>query len=221
LGRIYILNFDASQGRSALLISDKAGEVVEWLAEQPFGSGQVIVVYRESLQLIERAGGAQGGTSRQEQIREKPPRVTENELVEALNLFHKREVLTPQMCPPLWRPKHAGRYHPGSRPEKTIQDKLKTWLGSWWRGYLRPECEDSIDIGRIDIRLLRPEAQGALCYWAVIELKIVKSFRYPEAGDSPSAVSDNENAQEVAKGVEQATAVRLRVRSRSGMASVS
>ena len=148
LGRVHVLNFDASQGRSAPLPSTKAGEVVEWLAEQSFSSDQIVNLYRETLQLIERAKGTEGGTTRQEQIRTEPPDVTEAGLVRALELFHKREVLTPLLCPKdLWRAKHAQNYYPGPRPEKTIQDKLKTWLGGWWRDHLRAECED--ELGRL------------------------------------------------------------------------
>ena len=207
LGRIHVLNFDASQGRSAPLTGNSAGEVVEWLTDQPFSSDQIIILYRESLQLVERAGGVAGGTTRLERIRLAPPDLTQAELIEALDTFHRRTVLTPSMCPKdVWRVKHAQQYHPAPRPEKAIQDCLKVFLVGWWRGLLRAECEDEIGIGRIDIRLLRPDPlRREMCYWSIIELKIVKSFRYPSANGTPDTVTDLENAQVVAQGVEQAS----------------
>ena len=208
LGRVHVLNFDASQGRSAGLPSQNAGEVVEWLAQHSFSSDQIVIVYRDSLQLIERGRGVDGGMTRKEPIRTEQPEVSEAELLKALGVFHEREVLTPSICSKdVWKSKHAANYHPGPEPERAIQRQLKTFLVSWWHGLIRVALEDSIDIGRIDIRLLRP-VQGAkeLSYWSIIELKVVKSFRSSKNVHGPATVSDKENAEAVAKGVEQAAA---------------
>jgi hypothetical protein len=206
LGRVHVLNFDASQGRAAPLVNSNPGEVLEWLAEQTFGSSQIIMLYRETLMLVERSTGADGVATRKESVRLEAADVTQDELIKALDAFHLCEVLTPLMCPSgVWRPAHAQRYHPGQYPEKAIQYQLRGCLAGWWRGHVRAECEDSIGIGRIDVRLLRPDpVDGALAYWCIIELKVVKSYRYVEEG-TPAPVTDLENAQAVAEGVEQAS----------------
>lgn len=211
MGRVFLLDRNASQGWSADLPSADPGEIIEWLGALPFGGGQAILVYRNTLVMIERANGAQQGMTRQEPIRAHPPPVTREGLFEALDAFHMTHVLTPQNCPEgLWRKGHAESYHAGPTPEVSLQAQLRTFLTAWFRGQLRVDREIPTEIGRIDIGLMIPptDPTGGLTYWGVVELKVVKSFRHPKTGNNPVKVGPLVNARDVAKGVQQAHAFR-------------
>ena len=211
MGRVFLLDRNASQGWSAELPSTDPGEIIEWLGALPFGGSQVILVYRNTLVMIERANGAQQGMTRREPIRAHPPPVTREGLFEALDDFHMTHVLTPQNCPEgLWRKGHAEAYHAGPTPEVSLQAQLRTFLIGRFRRQLRVEREITTEIGRIDIGLLIPPADsiGGLTYWGVVELKVVKSFRHPKKGGDPIKVGPLANARDVAKGVQQAYAFR-------------
>lgn len=207
LGRIFILDRNASQGWSAPLPHTDPGEIVQWLADS-FGNCQAIILYRQTLLLVDRAKGAAKGATRQEAIRAVLPAASKPSLFDALDLF-QREVLTPKVCPEgVWKPRHANRYYAGATPETSIQGRLKTFLNGWFRGLLRAEVEDSTEIGRIDIRLLAPGGPTVgLTYWGVVELKVVKSFRHSKRpGGAPVKVRPIDNARNVAEGVKQAHA---------------
>ncbi|TPK96544.1 MULTISPECIES: hypothetical protein [unclassified Mesorhizobium] len=211
MGRLFLLDRNASQGWSGDLPFADSGELIEWLTTLPFGSSQVILVYRSTSLMIERANGAQGGMTRKESIRAKLPPVTREGLLEALNHFHMHSVLTPQNCPDgLWRVGHAEAYHTGPTPEVSLQAQLRTFLTAWFRGQLHVDRETTTEIGRIDIALLIPpsDSSGGLTYWGVVELKVVKSFRYSKNGNAPVKVGLLTNARDVAKGVLQAHAFR-------------
>jgi hypothetical protein len=211
MGRVFLLDRNASQGWSADLPSTVPGEIIEWLGTLPSGGGQVILVYRNTLVMIERANGAQQGMTRKEPIRPHPPPVTREGLFEALNAFHMTHVLTPQNCPEgLWRKGYADAYHAGRTPEVSLQAQLRTFLTAWFRGQLRVDREITTEIGRIDIGLLIPPADSTagLTFWGVVELKVVKSFRHPKTGGDPIKVGPLANARDVAKGVQQAFAFR-------------
>jgi len=211
MGRVFLLNGNASQGWSANLPSVDSGEIIEWSGALPFGGSQVILVYRNTLVMIERANGAMQGMTRNEPIRAHPPSVTREGLFEALNAFHITHVLTPQNCPEgLWRNGHAEAYHAGPTPEVSLQAQLRTFLTAWFRGQLRVDREITTEIGRIDIGLLIPptDPKGGLTYWGIVELKVVKSFRYSKTGGDPIKVGPLANARDVAKGVQQAYAFR-------------
>ena len=211
MGRVFLLDRNASQGWSADLPTPDPGEIIEWLSRLPFGGSQVILVYRNTLLLIERANGAQQGMTRQEPIRTELPPVTREGLFEALDSFHMSHVLTPQNCPEgLWRKGHAESYHTGPTPEVSLQAQLRTFLTGWFRGQLRIDREIPTEIGRIDIGLLIPpsDPSGGLTYWGVVELKVVKSFRHSKSGGTPVKVGPLVNARDVAKGLQQAYAFR-------------
>lgn len=212
MGRVFLLDRNASQGWSADLPSSDPGEIIEWLSGMPFGGSQVILVYRNTLLLIERANGAQNGATRQLPIRTEPPPVTQEGLIEALDKFHMSHVLTPQYCPEgLWEKGFAEAYRAGASPEDSLQRQLRTFLTGWFRGQVKVDRETTTEIGRIDIGLLIPPAipNGGLTYWGVVELKVVKSFRHSKTGNLPISVSLLENARDVAKGVQQAHAFRI------------
>ena len=63
--------------------------------------------------------------------------------------------------------------------------------------------EDSTNIGRIDVRLLKESASGGLTYWIILELKVIKT--YTSTGTS---VGDSANVKAIVKGVNQAGAYR-------------
>jgi hypothetical protein len=211
MGRIFLLDRNASQGWSGDLPSSDPGVLIEWLKTLPFGTGQIILLYRDTLVVVERARGAAAGATRQEDVRASAVFASEAELIKALNLFHVREVLTPRPCPEgVWRRGHASSYHAGPTPEKSIQGRLKTFLNGWFRDHLRAEPEDETEIGRIDIRLLERGGPGeGLRYWGIIELKVVKSFRHPRKGTRPVKVGPTENARDVAEGIRQAHAFAI------------
>lgn len=211
MGRLFLLDRNASQGWSGDLPFTDSGEIIEWLSTMPFGSSQVILVYRSTSLMIERANGAQGGMTRKESIRTELPPVTREGLFEALNHFHMSNVLTPQNCPDgLWRAGHADAYHVGPTPEISLQAQLRTFLTAWFRGQLHVDRETTTEIGRIDIALLvpPPDCSGGLTYWGVVELKVVKSFRHSKNGGAPIKVGPLANARDVAKGILQAHAFR-------------
>jgi hypothetical protein len=208
LGRMFVLDTNASQGWSIALPHSEPGELIEWLTKSQFAGCQAVILYRQTLLLIDRANGASGGMTRKEPIRDTFPSVTKPSLIEALDLFQMREVLTPKGCPEgVWQPSFAHMYYAGPSPETSIQARLKTFLNGWFRGLLRAEVEDSTEIGRIDIRLLTPTGPtGGLSYWGIIELKVVKSFRHSKTGGAPVKVAPIQNARDVAKGIQQAHA---------------
>jgi hypothetical protein len=211
MGRIFLLDRNASQGWSADLPLTDPGEIVEWLSTLPFADSQAIIVYRTTALLIERANGALGGTTRQQRIRDREPEVTLNGLLEALDFFHSANLITPQNCPRgVWKVGHAASYHPGRKPEDSLQSELRTSLNAWFRGRLRVEREITTEIGRIDIGLLIPldNTNLGLAYWGVVELKVVKSFRHSTRDDRLVRVTPMENAREVAEGIRQAHAFR-------------
>ena len=146
--------------------------------------------------------------ARHDQIRRTVPEASLAELQEALEFFHLHNVLTPMVCPQgLWETGRAGQYVPGEQPEKSIERDLRIALNSWFRGVVRAEAQDTIPIGRIDVRLLIPDG-GRLAYWAIIELKVIKSFRNAVHPTPPTAVRPGENVAELCEGLRQANAFR-------------
>jgi hypothetical protein len=205
LGRLFLLNGDASQGFYADLPTEDPGELLTWLAQQSFSEDPNVILYRDAGMLIERPGGAAGQTSRKEKIRDKPAAATEEQLLEGLDRFHQHELITPTICPKgVWLRGAASKYYVGEDPERSIQAQLRTFLNGWFRRTVRAECEDTTRAGRIDIRLLKA-GEGGLTYWAIVELKVVKSYVHTnDAKQKPSRVSSRQNAEVVAEGLRQA-----------------
>ena len=79
--------------------------------------------------------------------------------------------------------------------------------------------EDTTDIGRIDVRLLRTD-QGPLFYWAIVELKVIKSFHNAPKGSKLKAVTAADNAAAVAKGIRQAHAYCANRQAEEGLLEV-
>jgi hypothetical protein len=206
LGRLFLMNGDASQGFSADLPTEDPGELLVWLEQQDFNQAPNVIVYRDSGVLIERPNGASGHTSRKEKIRDKLPAATQEQLLEGLDRFHQRELITPTICPKgVWLSGAASKYYVADDPERSIQAHLRTFLNGWFQKTLRAECEDTNRAGRIDISLLKADATTGLSYWAIVELKVVKSYVHTiDAKKVPNMVASKQNAEAIAEGLRQA-----------------
>lgn len=204
-GHLFFANRDASNGR-VMPMPTHPRAVLEWLDENNLSSFPVIIVYRGTGLIITRPSGA-NGLSSHIAIRNTPPVVDLAGLHTALEHFHLNHLLTPTCCPKgLWQTGLAGRYIPGPRPEATIQSQLTIALSSWFHGILRAESEDRTNIGRIDVRLLQPGPTGSLAYWAIMELKVIKSFTNATVPAAASSVSPQANENAIIDGICQAHA---------------
>lgn len=205
LGRIFFMNRDASSGRG-MPFPVGPNEILEWLVDKRLDRLPVVTVHRNSKLLISRAQGAMSDT-RRDVIRDKPPLATLDEIQEALVVSHRELLLTPTVCPSgVWEPGRAAEYVPGERPEKSIQREIATVLTSWFHGIVKAEMEDTIAVGRIDIRLLRPDSEGHFAYWVILELKVIKSSVNAVKGVKANEVKARDNAAAVVEGIRQASA---------------
>ena len=139
----------------------------------------------------------------------------------ALRFFHENELITPYVCVPgVWQKGRASTYVPGKKPEKAIQGHLKVALGSWFQGQIKVLMEDATPPGRIDVRLLRSaESSKGLQYWAIIELKVIKTFRNKKVG-KPNAVPIKENVDAIVDGIQQSNSYRSYVELDEGFLEV-
>lgn len=212
LGHLFFSNADASHGHFIPVPTD-AGAVVDWLEENELADCPIVTVYRNEKEVVTRRRGVHDSV-RRDAIRDREPSATVEQLLEALDLYHRKQVVTPAECPGgVWN--RAGRYIPGPEPEKSIQQALRFALNYWFRGVVRAEAEDRTNIGRIDVRLLKKEASGGLAYWVILELKVIKS--YTSTGTS---VGDSANVEAIVKGVKQAGAYRANRDAEEGMLEV-
>lgn len=208
LGNLFFLSIDGTNG-CAMPIPVGDADILDWLEDEGFQDCPVVLIYRGSLKMVSRTSGA-AGNARYDRIRETVPAATLDELLGALKHFHSDKLLTPGICSKgVWEPGRAKDYVPGTQPEKAIQYDLKIALSSWFRGELRVEMEDPTPVGRIDVRLLhRNQDDGALSYWAIIELKVMRSNRNAPRGKMASSVSMSDNIAAVVDGLKQANAYR-------------
>jgi hypothetical protein len=219
LGRIFFMNRDASTGRGVALPVEP-GALIDWLADNGLGDRPLVMIYRTTKIMTTRRTGVDG-LARPDPIRSKKPNATLDELTGALNYFHLRQ-LTPSSCADgLWEPGRASDYVPGPAPEKVIQEDLEIALNFWFHGVVKAEIEDKTAIGRIDVRLLKKSGEeGALAYWAIIELKVIKSFANAAAGEKPSTVGPAANIDAIVKGLKQAWAYRENRSAEEGLLEV-
>ena len=75
---------------------------------------------------------------------------------------------------------------------------------------MKAECEDTTNIGRIDVRLLRKSSDLGLAYWVILELKVIKSFRNAQLGETPTTVNDSVNVAAIVDGVRQVGGYRAK-----------
>ena len=198
LGRMFFSNPNASGGQWVTLpIASHA--LLDWLEDEGLGECPLVSVYRGTKEMATRRGGTEDEAT-YDAIRETEPEATLVELKAALSLYHRRRVLTPA-CPGVWEQGRAAHYVPGPQPERSIQTDLEVALNFWFRGVVRAECEDTTDIGRIDVRLLVKSADLGLTYWVILELKVIKSFTNAPLGKTASPVGDSANVNVIVEGV--------------------
>ena len=219
LGRLYFANRDASSGQAMRIPVANSNAIIQWLEDQRLGDCPIVTVYRRSKTMITRRGGT-GDLAKSDPIRDQKPAATLHELEKALKHFHL-VLLTPTSCPNgVWKSGYANRYIPGSQPEKSIQYHLGFALSFWFHGVLKAEHEDHINIGRIDVRLLKKSEQGSLAYWATMELKIIKSFTNPRTVSASSPVGVAANVKTIVEGIRQAWAYRNNRHAEEGLLEV-
>ena len=219
LGRIFFANADASSGR-AMSMPTGHNSIIEWLDDSSLATCPLVMVYRKTQTMATRLAGI-WDVVRNDPIRDREPTATLSELLDALHQFHVQQLLTPGCCPDgVWEAGQAHRYVPARRPENTIQTTLSIALNFWFRGTLRAEHEDSTNIGRIDVRLLRAGEHGALTYWAIIELKVVKSFTNTPNADSASPVRATANEIAVVEGIHQVSSYRINRKAEEGLLEI-
>jgi hypothetical protein len=219
LGRLFLMNRDCSSGRG-LALPCAPGDLLDWLAEHDLGDRPVAVAYRATSMMTVRRDGVED-LMHPHKIRDHPPVATVAELLEALNHFHLDRLLTPSCCVPgVWQPKRAAQYVPGPRPERSIQDALELSLSMWFHGIVRVSVENKTNIGRIDVRLLKPSAEGPLAYWAIVELKVIKAFANAAGTAKAAAVSRTDNVDAIEKGLRQTWAYRSNGQSEEGLLEI-
>ena len=220
LGHLFFANRDASSGRYMTLPTEP-NAILEWLDDKGLGSCPIVTVYRGLKQMITRRDGTSNSATT-DPIRDSEPSATLSELMEALEHFHRTKLITP-ICrlDGVWEPKRAQQYVPGQQPEKSIQRALEFALNFWFHGVVRAEREDSTNIGRIDVRLLKKSNQGgALTYWVTAELKVIKSFANAPQGSKAPSVSTSANVASIVEGVRQAGSYRENRGAEKGMLEI-
>jgi hypothetical protein len=80
--------------------------------------------------------------------------------------------------------------------------------------------EDTTNIGRIDVRLLRSIEAGPLSYWAIIELKVIRSMHHATGKKTAKSVTPSENAEAVAEGIHQAWAFSANRQAQEGLLEI-
>ncbi len=219
LGRLLLMNRDCSSGRSLPLPCAPAN-LLDWLSENGLDDRPVAVAYRTTSTMTVRREGVED-LIRPHRIRDHPPAATVEELLDALNHFHLTGLLTPTCCVSgVWEPKRAAKYVPGSQPERSIQDALALSLGMWFQGLVRVGVEDRTNIGRIDVRLLKPSGEGQLAYWAIVELKVIKSFANAKGRAKAGTVSRTVNLDAIQKGLRQTWAYQSNLESEEGLLEI-
>ena len=208
LGKLLFLSNDGTHG-CAMPMPTNDADILDWLEAEGFANSPIVLIYRGSLKMVSRTSGATGN-ARYDQIRETIPEATLDGLLGALEHFHLENLLTPSICSKgVWEAELAMNYVPGKHPEKAIQYDLRIALKSWFQGVLRVELEDKIPTGRIDVRILRRnQDDSSFSYWAVVELKVIRSKRNAPKGKRASTVSISKNVSEVVEGLKQVNSFR-------------
>ena len=221
LGRLFLSDRNASRGRVMRIPVADPNAILEWLEDNGLASCPIVIVYKDSKKMVTRRNGIKDDV-RIDPIRDRQPSATLEELCEALEHFHLTHLLTPSRCPDgVWDKGRAEEYVPGPQPEKSIQSDLRLALSFWFRGVVRVDIENTTNIGRIDVQLLvRDDQGGSFTYWAIIELKVIKSFSHPQSDSAPSEVRVSKNIESITKGIRQAWAYRDNYKADEGLLEI-
>ena len=220
LGNVLLLTRDGAHGQFFPMPCDH-NALLDWLADEGLSAAPLIMAYRPSATMSVRNRGSAGDVTREDAIRSVPPVATLSELREALEHFRISQLLTPMFCERgVWEPKRAASYVPGLQPERSIQIGLGRALNSWFHGVVRADFEDSTRVGRIDVKLMIKEGEKPLAYWAILELKVIKSFANATGKAKPTSVGRSENVAAVLKGLQQAWAYRANSQAEHGLLEV-
>ena len=220
LGRVSLLTRDGARGH-AFKMPCTPNELPDWLMDQGMGDAPLVLAYRATSIMSIRLDGANSEWCRNDAIRDHPPEVTLCELQEALGHFRLSQLLTPGFCiKGVWEPKLAAFYIPGPEPERSIQSGLTIALNSWFHGIIKAEIEDSTSVGRIDVRLLMADGNKPLAYWAIIELKVVKSFTNATNRNRATTIAPSENVEVILKGLHQAWAYQSNRKAELGLLEI-
>lgn len=204
LGKVLLLTRDGAHGQ-IFPMPCVPDELLVWLEDKGFGGAPLVIAYRPTAKLTVRTAGIQAAVTREEVIRNVPPAATVEALREALGRFRLDQLLTPGQCESgVWEPKRASAYVPGERPEHAIQNGLSRYLSSWFHGVIKVICEHSTNIGRIDVKLLVNDDGKPLTYWAILELKVIKTFAHAKGKAKPGGIGRPENIEAIKKGLRQA-----------------
>lgn len=203
-GKIFFLSFNAGNGTKLDLPVERNG-ILDWLSDNGLGLNPVVIAHRDTQKLSTRVS-AENDEVTWQTIRDKKPALTIDSIKEALSVFHSDKLSTPSSCGTgVWEPKRSAEYVPAKNTEKAIQMRLHYHLSGWFKGIVKVHVEDSIDMGRIDVRLLTPPGSGyGLQYWSIIELKVARSFRTAKKGKKAAVVSKKSVIDEILKGIVQA-----------------
>lgn len=219
LGRVLLLTRDGTHGQ-VFQMPCSPDALPDWLTDAGLGNSTLILAYRPTLTLSIRPCGIDGGITREECIREVPPAVTIDELREALKSFRLKQILTPAFCElGVWQHKRAASYVPDVAPERAIQRGLGRWLNSWFHGILHADREKSTIMGRIDVTLM-VEDGGKMVNWAILELKVIKSFANAQGTAKAAPIARTTNVEAIVKGLLQAHAFGLNSKVAHGLLEV-
>lgn len=206
LGRVSLLTRDGAHGQHFPMPCEH-NALLDWLSDEGLGDAPLIMAYRSSSTMPVRNRGIEGGVTREDPIRDVAPAATLAELQDALAHFRVTQLLTPAFCERgVWEHKRAAAYVPGAQPERSIQTGLGRALNSWFHGTVRAEFEESSNIGRIDVKLMVKEGEKPLAYWAILELKVIKSFAHATGRKKAGTVERATNVDAILKGLRQAWA---------------
>ncbi|WP_166037905.1 hypothetical protein [Sphingosinicella sp. YJ22] len=218
-GRVLFLTRDAGGGQ-VLEMPCHPNALLDWLHDEGLEGATLVLAYRSTAIMTLRVRGAAGELTREDKIRDEAPTATLAQLNQTLQHFHITRLLTPGRLQGLWESGRASKYVPGPDPERTIQKDLENWLNSAFWGLLRAEIEEKTLIGRIDVKLLIDEGEKALTYWAIVELKVIKSFANAPGSATPSTVSRTTNLKAIEKGLRQAWAYQKNRKAEHGLLEV-
>ena len=175
--------------------------------ERHLGLGEEPTVVFDSRVTSNRLRWYPNGLAKTETV-EFPPLdgdLTDQEVFRAIDLLHEQCFVTPSGLPQgvnLWM--NPGSHWPRENAEALVQSHLKAGLTLRFP-YCRVRHEQTQTAGRTDLEIERfiPLDRSSVTYEAILELKVLRSFRHAGA-----KVSDAETKKAIKEGVRQAASYR-------------